>query len=517
MTDLVDDNDIVTDEAEQDPEAVDLATQRAEAAARRRLAQERIAAEEDNDDMDAEPTQDDVDATLTRRRKAVHAHRATCGTGKAYGQWNREWHEYWAATAGDVVNGLRMDESKRPCSPTVTPYKASVFLEQYVACRPALDCKGQPIAGKTVGMPAIRLAAKAISSIYKDQLASEDAEVRRRAKRHPNPRDGGLVKDVIAQLERQKATRFETEYVDRGLQRGYLEGFSESQRLQLSQLCIEDSALSRPRNKLVGGALLHLVLVFGFVFSCRYDDLQRIKLADLFLIKAPAGEGPMAVAGKCYYLTIGRKESKMNKEGRPQMVSALRHATDPVLCAWFALACSFFVLYEVMGVEAPDFAPSVDSTGKLVRLWYHHHCLPGRTACSPGKQSDVNPKRPLGYKSVYDAVKWAYSNIADPVSKQMHCVHVLRGASLRTLEQEGVSQGQIERHGGYRAADALRQSYLIGPAYDAMRVMAGFPPEKGHYFVTRALLEPPEALVAQVFPSLLKHAGTVLDPNYEHR
>ena len=49
------------------------------------------------------------------------------------------------------------------------------------------------------------------------------------------------------------------------------------------------------------------------------------------------------------------RNGKMNKEGRAEFLGVLRHK-EPFLCAQFALALTFFIRWEIMGLQRPTFA-----------------------------------------------------------------------------------------------------------------------------------------------------------------
>ena len=79
-------------------------------------------------------------------------------------------------------------------------------------------------------------------------------------------------------------------------------------------------------------------------------------------------------------------------------------------------------------------------------------------------------------------------------------LHLPRIAAARKAENMGVPLESIKRVGGWSNA-AVDMSYLAQSlALNCCRALAGFSPNRGHYFISRSTLFPPRSLVDKVFP-----------------
>ena len=65
----------------------------------------------------------------------------------------------------------------------------------------------------------------------------------------------------------------------------------------------------------------------------------------------------------------------------------------------------------------------------------------------------------------------------------------------------GADVDEIRRHGRW-SGDRLTQAYLSPISHVSVRVLAGFPRERGSFFLERGTLEPPASLESQVFPEV---------------
>jgi hypothetical protein len=65
----------------------------------------------------------------------------------------------------------------------------------------------------------------------------------------------------------------------------------------------------------------------------------------------------------------------------------------------------------------------------------------------------------------------------------------------------GASENQLRRLGSWNS-QALEGYYLTSLPREAMRVLAGFPPTMGHFYLKRAAITPSEELQQQVFPEV---------------
>ena len=135
-----------------------------------------------------EPSEAVIVASLEQRRKDIFKRRGDNGTVKAYSQWQKEWKARCAASAGDVVYGLQMQEWKEPRNEIPTPAKAAIFIHSYAAQRPQRRSNGSLLT-KRMGLSGVKQSAKALSDLYKDFKASKSPAVREAMKKILPPRE----------------------------------------------------------------------------------------------------------------------------------------------------------------------------------------------------------------------------------------------------------------------------------------------------------------------------------------
>ncbi len=74
-------------------------------------------------------------------------------------------------------------------------------------------------------------------------------------------------------------------------------------------------------------------MIFGHFLVLRGENRRMAELADLSIIQYPPEEGPTP----CFAVVLQLTAGKMNKTGRVQYMSAMRHK-GPLLCTIGALA-----------------------------------------------------------------------------------------------------------------------------------------------------------------------------------
>ncbi|KAJ8550604.1 hypothetical protein ON010_g10465 [Phytophthora cinnamomi] len=77
--------------------------------------------------------------------------------------------------------------------------------------------------------------------------------------------------------------------------------------------------------------------------------------------------------------------------------------------------------------------------------------------------------------------------------------HATRGSGSRMAELAGATESQIRRLGRWNAG-AVDGYYLAALSRDAMRSLAGVPPDRRSFVLDRAALTPPDSLQREVFP-----------------
>lgn len=71
----------------------------------------------------------------------------------------------------------------------------------------------------------------------------------------------------------------------------------------------------------------------------------------------------------------------------------------------------------------------------------------------------------------------------------------------KAASAQGASEESIRRHGRW-LGDRMTEHYLIPISYDAIRPLAGFPVQKGSYFLKRDVLDPSQSLQQMLFPEV---------------
>ncbi|KAG2193589.1 hypothetical protein INT47_007392 [Mucor saturninus] len=74
-----------------------------------------------------------------------------------------------------------------------------------------------------------------------------------------------------------------------------------------------------------------------------------------------------------------------------------------------------------------------------------------------------------------------------------------KGSGARMADLAGIGQDQIRRQGRWNN-NSMNGAYLTGVPRETMRTSAGFPLAQGHFYLPRAILEPPVELQQKVFP-----------------
>ncbi|KAJ8533431.1 hypothetical protein ON010_g13823 [Phytophthora cinnamomi] len=111
-------------------------------------------------------------------------------------------------------------------------------------------------------------------------------------------------------------------------------------------------------------------------------------------------------------------------------------------------------------------------------------------------KSRKDPTKAMTYCSHYDATMKAFAALG------MHSkakTHGARGSGARMAELAGATESQIRRLGRWNAS-AMEGCYLSALPREAMRSLAGFPPDRRTFYLDRASLTPPDSLQRAVFP-----------------
>lgn len=106
-------------------------------------------------------------------------------------------------------------------------------------------------------------------------------------------------------------------------------------------------------------------------------------------------------------------------------------------------------------------------------------------------------RKEVSYQDQYNAIKPALEYAGLFGTKK---THMGRSSGARMAEAGGASQGDIARHGKW-ATSVMENVYLSEIPRTSLRVLAGFTPAGGSFYIPRDI-DVPAPLAALVFPQL---------------
>ena len=329
---------------------------------------------------------------------------------------------------------------------------------------PALELAAQgagapaaPVEGALFTKGTVDAYVAAVLELWRVQVAHGNGNVE-------NPR-GIAVRGFLEQRGRQRGKLDREAYKDRGGD-GIQAGYSLDEWLRIQDILLSGAAYA-PQ-----GLRTRADLLLGHYYLLRGENRRKMELADLSLLDYPAAEGPTT----CGCLVSLLQDGKMNKTARKEFMGALRHK-DPLLCTQGALAQLFFWRWHVAGEAPPTFRRRSD--------WYRIKVLVGQ-----------DREQELSYPTQLQET-WRVFGAAGIVSATK--THLPRAQGAKEAEIRGTSLGQISQAGRWNQS-ILCQAYLTHLPRQFMRVVAGFSPSAGDYFLVRAAHEPPYGLQKQLWP-----------------
>jgi DNA-binding transcriptional MerR regulator len=157
---------------------------------------------------------------------------------------------------------------------------------------------------------------------------------------------------------------------------------------------------------------------------------------------------------------------------------AFRHK-DPVQCIVGSIALYLFLRFDVGRESWPDF-------GNRNFGWHSIKLIRNKT----------DPTVALGYSAQLKKVKETFQQFG------IHAdgfTHAGRKAAVQHGEIIGVDDAQIRQFGHWDDSRLIKH-YSAGVARPAARQFAGFPADRGNYYLPRSILPPSESLRKKVFP-----------------
>ena len=224
----------------------------------------------------------------------------------------------------------------------------------------------------------------------------------------------------------------------------------------------------------------------------RHDDRARLQLPDVGILPV-AHQGPKETP----LLIVVVNQGKTNKDGHVQVSAAMRHKDNPMQCPHFALARLWHFRWVVQqrSNNCPDLkATELRLNMDPVRPWFDSYVNPGYEKSG----NKMVQSKPINYRTCLLDMKHALSSIPHPVMNPSHYTHIER-KSVICMGEMHIGEEQLRRAGHWRGSGRFHESYLVGIPYDFLRHVAGHG-GMGSVFIVRAELDPPQALLRQVFP-----------------
>lgn len=281
---------------------------------------------------------------------------------------------------------------------------------------------------------------------------------------NPHPRDFPSLKQLIGLARGNENQRRRQNYEDRGagtIQDGYTS--KEEMGLITSYFMDLNSQIGLRSNIMF--LLAHFCLMRG-------ESVRMCELADLFALKL-ANEG----FSECQALVVILNQGKTNQFGKKELGACLRNK-EVSICPHSALALFLFSRWHIKNEPFPDMISS--------RSWFDIKLVPGRG----GSTTEIT------YQTHLKCFKECFAALNINTKK---ITHINRGSGARMAELGGASEADIRRLGRWNT-QAMEGCYLTSLPRGAMRTLAGFPQENGHYYIPRATHKPPDELLNQVFP-----------------
>ncbi|CAO1636255.1 unnamed protein product [Parajaminaea phylloscopi] len=368
-------------------------------------------------------------------------------------------HRQYASHQREFIAWAHQHYHSEPAPSTVTEHKLARWLAD-IAQRKRRKRKGKDAfeeLDQVVGYQTVSAASNAIVALYKLQVTQ-------RINGYPHPR-GHTVKLLMQNLQLDTARRKRENFDNK--KHVASEGYTAEEHAQICHYHLSVGTFAGLRS-LVAHLVSHMCML-------RSDSARMVELSDIY-------QGTMGEAGSpgaAAYLAIALRQSKVNRTGRVEYVGLLRHV-NPAQCGVFAIALFLFQRFHLRTEAFPDLSSN--------RSWYLIKLL-----CS-----DNDSEAAITYSNHHHHVSKAFQQLG--LRHLPKVTHASRGSGAREAESKGVSQAEIERMGHWKdVSSALQQSYLTTLPLATMRALAGF--DKGQeYFIARAMVDPPDALLRQIFP-----------------
>lgn len=281
---------------------------------------------------------------------------------------------------------------------------------------------------------------------------------------HPR---GETLKSFESTLKKLSAEGRQSEdYVDPGIG-SIQDGYNSEQLVSVADYYLQ-------REKMAGAALRdRMVLLLNHMMMLRGETLRSANLSHIFPLEFK-DEG----ATRCPVFVMMITGGKTNQEGHKLYSGVIRHKNVNT-CAFGATGFYLFHRFHVQGEQFPDFSSN--------RNWFNIKLARGREA-----------EKGVSYNTQLASVNKAFTEVGINSKKKTYSG---RQAGAREAEMAGLSLDHIRRVGRWNA-ESMENNYLTCLPRTAIRVIHGFPEERGCFWLPRALVDPPVSLKNMIFPDV---------------
>lgn len=305
----------------------------------------------------------------------------------------------------------------------------------------------------------LKMHIKALVDLYNKQKVEYQGVMELK---HPR---GESLKNYEKSLKRLcSAARRSEDFIDPGIG-SIQDGYNAEQLIQIADYYLE-------RKKMAGDALRdRMMFLLNHMMMLRGETLRSTNLNHRFTLEFK-DEG----ATRCPVFVMMIIGGKTNQEQHKLYSGVIRHKNVQT-CAFGAVGLYLFHRFHIKGEAFPDFS--------LKENWFN-------TKLARGQNIDKS----IAYNTQRTSISNAFKAVGVNSLKK---THTGRQAGAQEAEMAGLSHDHIRRVGRWNS-ESMENNYLTCLPRTAMRVIQGFPEEKGCYWLPRSLVTPPLSLQKRIFP-----------------
>jgi len=305
----------------------------------------------------------------------------------------------------------------------------------------------------------LKMHIKALVDLYNKQKVEYQGVM---DLKHPR---GDTLKSFESSLKRLcSESRQSGNFVDPGIG-SIQDGYNSEKLVQVADYYLR-------RKKMAGDALRdRMMFLLNHMMMLRGETLREANLNHMFSLKFK-DEG----STRCPVFVMMITGGKTNQEHYKLYSRVIRHKNVQA-CAFGAIGFYLFHRFHVKGEAFPDFT--------LNENWF-------KTKLARGRSAD----KAVSYNTQLTSINKAFAEVGVNSVKKTHSG---RQAGAREAEMAGLSHDHIRRVGRWNS-ESMENSYLTCLPRTAIRVIQGFPEEKGCFWLPQGLITPPLSLQQTVFP-----------------